>query len=57
MYQELQQCGSIIAVDFAILIVAVTVQQLLCVEVNCVCSLLVQQNSVGDVYAAVQVGM
>ena len=57
MYQELQQSGSIVTVDLAVLIVAVTVQSLLCVEVNCVCSLLVQQNSVSDVYTTVQVGI
>ena len=37
VYQELQQSGSIVTVDLAVLIVAVTVQSLLCVEVNCVC--------------------
>ena len=57
VYQELQQSGSIVTVDLAVLIVAVTVQSLLCVEVNCVCSLLVQQNSVSDVYTTVQVGI
>ena len=32
VYQELQQSGSIVTVDLAVLIVAVTVQSLLCVE-------------------------
>ena len=55
--QELQQSSCIVAIDFTILIVAVTVQSLLVVEGYCVCSLLVQQNCVCNVYRAVQIGI
>jgi len=55
--QELQQSSCIVAVDFAVLIVAVAVQSLLFVEGYNICSLLVQQNCVCNVYRAVQIGV
>ena len=55
--QELQQSCCVVAIDFTVLIVAVTIQHLLCVEGYNICSLLVQQNCVCNVYSAVQIGI
>ncbi len=54
MNEELQQSCCVVAVDFTVLIVAVTIQHLLCVEGYNICSLLVQQNCVCNVYCAVR---